>query len=449
MKFKDIYFSASSLNCVESLQCEIDRISVFTDSREFDGGDEFFVALVGEKYDAHDFIDQLVLKGCKNFVLESDKKILIKNSDDLNIIWVKNTVRFLQELAGAHRLNSSAKVIAISGSNGKTTTKEMLSHILSGLANDKIIKTIGNNNNHLGVAYTVLSINSSTEFAIVELGSNHPGEMDVIAEIAKPDYLIITNVGETHMEFFPTLQDVCSEESAPIRHLKSDKSIFFQNLDDELLAEINESRSLKFSSEKGFNYQLVVKGKSVELSNDENTLKIENEWITGRHNFWNLGVAVMIVHHLNKYSFEDIKRIASEFRPRGNRGEWITLSHSKVFLDAYNANPSSMLASIEGFIEEVKGSGSILIVLGDMNELGDHTEIGHKKVSSYIKKQENIDAVFIGRYSSYYQEGFNEGKCYKDALSYKAEFNHDSKKYDYIFIKGSRSLQLESLIDIK
>lgn len=432
-----------------------DPARIAVDNRNIED-ENVFIAIVGERYNP--LIELFKLeKKVKYIVHEKNVVIEDKYLDKFIFIKVKNIVSFCQEVGGriAENFQRTNILFAIAGSNGKTTTKEMLSHIMS-YNSLPYIATQKNNNNHLGVPFTLFQIRKETQFAIIELGSNHPEEMEVLNSICKPRYGVVTNIGHTHMEFFPTLKDVFKEEKNIFDHIEksSSKKIFFRNDDDEFLSELKGDFCLGFGH-KGKNYSFSYENEMMTvtaIANNEVAV-IRNEHITGKHNFYNLALTYVIAKELTQLPTQDIIIALKEFRPTPNRGEWKECQGKKIFLDAYNANPSSMIASLEGFRERVKALSELsraVVVLGDMNELGENLVGLHQEVAKKLSDLGFENVRFIGRYAAHYLSGFPLAKSFLTAQQYREEsFLKDCESFDYFLIKGSRSLQLESILDIK
>ncbi len=432
------------------LEGELTTLEVSVDNRIL-SNKSLFIAIVGNRFNPLEHLDKVVSQGCKYVAYESstenDEKIK-SYSDKINFIKVHNIINFIEDLGATVACEfreRGGKIIGISGSNGKTTTKEMLNFLLGKtMGEDKVICTQKNNNNNLGVPFTLFQINSNTEYAIVELGSNHPGEIEVLCRILRPQFGVTTNIGDTHLEFFGSRQKVFEEESVLAKYCSE---VFFKNSDDQYLKEI-AGNCLSFGL-NGADYKLKFGDDHVNI----NEVVVHNKWITGKHNYFNLAVAFMIANYILPDEQNSIIANAKKFKPTANRSEWIEWKEKKVFLDAYNANPSSMQVAYDGFVDRVKKLGAGLsectIVMGDMNELGEQSDILHRAIGKHLAQNGATNCIFVGRYAHHYQAGYGEGaKIYKTVNELKLEFLNVIKGTKYIFLKGSRSLQLESVLDI-
>ena len=459
------------------LKQETKYLPICTDSRVAKEGDAF-VSLKGETFDADDFLKDVAPK-VSLIVLEKSKKSeklveeLRADFPALTILVVSSTIKYLQELASIHtsqwRKHHRGVLVGIAGSNGKTTTKEMLTHIVKNFYPEQTVSTLKNNNNHLGMPLTLLSIDARvTRVAIVEYGSNHPGEMDVLCRVALPDIAITTNIGHTHMEFFSDLKAVMHEEGAFYRHFalsqgetSSAKSIFLWNRDDEQLKNLPKYSWMKsFSAETGpsdFHYQ--IEGNKLVIP--ELIQAVENHFVLGRHNFINLGNALVITQMLEELfglpmgSAEERMVTAGLFRPTPNRSQWLDSKFgNKIFLDAYNANPSSMKAALEAFRDFCINRGDEklsegLVILADMKELGESEIQHHRELGELVKTLGFQHVAYVGAMSDHFEKGLGRTcEQFLDARAAKIYWPKWIKEHPVIFLKGSRSLQLESLVDL-
>jgi UDP-N-acetylmuramoyl-tripeptide--D-alanyl-D-alanine ligase len=454
ISFKNVQSFKSFNSIINSQKIASHLFQVTIDSRNVN--ESFaFIAIKGERVNAFDFIPDVLKSGVKLIIYEiideQNAKILQLSQvyKDVTFIGVNSGVSFLQELAHDHRLNFKGCVIGISGSNGKTTTKEMLFHLLNELYPNQVIKTQANNNNHIGVPLTILSIDLNQHlYAVVELGSNHPGEMQVISSILKPDVDIVTNIGETHLEFFDGIKGVLLEEIESAKHLNKN-GVYFKNLNDEYISKYQLDVPQITYGTKGSQYPFDCSSHQASIKLNEKKIEIKNSHITGAHNFWNMALAVLVAHYVSKNPIEKYIQAAASFVPTKNRSEWRSVNNVHIFLDAYNANPSSMVASLSGFFSECQPGEKVLVVVGDMNELGQYAEVGHKKVASEIVRHKLNKCVFIGRYYEYFNQVYPQAVHFADVMAYKNTFLSEFNSYQRVFIKGSRSLQLERLLDIK
>lgn len=459
--------NVSKCSSVKQKLTSTESLSFCTDTRKY-YHPSAFVAIPGSKVNSLDMIDGLLGAGCPIVFYQqdsvNDEKVLALKAtySGTEFIPVTDSVVFLQELTHHHIIewkskSSRHKVFAISGSNGKTTHKEMLSFILKEVMPGKVVATEKNNNNHLGVPLTLLNVTEQTEIVVLELGSNHPGEIKVLCDIAQPNAGLTTNIGATHLEFFGTEEKVYEEESwlyHAVKDVTKGEGLFLINIDDPFLKRLLPSKgSITYGETNRANAKVsfLEDGATIHFKGED--FIAQNSHITGRHNRLNLITCLFIATILfpeNKIQFTEA---CKNFRPTKNRSEWIQFEGRSVFLDAYNANPSSMKAALSGFRESVVAQGFSLedacVVLGDMYELGDSTDEYHEELGAYVGSLGFPNVYFIGKFARYYQKGLPSGQARSTAVEFKAEYrSHFLKKFPIHFIKGSRGIQLESLFDI-
>lgn len=442
------------------------KLSFSTDSRNLNEG-EAFLAIDGERFKPMRFLEKL--EGCPLVIYtdnDENRSIALENKESFYFLPVVDSIKFLQNIASFFAekfVENGGKLIAISGSNGKTTTKEMLFHLLEAIEPETVC-TQKNNNNHIGVPLSLLQIKESTKFCVLELGSNHPGEIKVLCDIAKPNVGVTTNIGDTHLEFFKNRKNVFKEEGYLFHALEKSedpKKLFFINKDDPFLSSIKPNDfSRTYGADSGNDIQIkrsfdhaLITGALLEEAPSK-ALKIENSHITGEHNFLNLALAFSIAKELTCAEEKSLLAAAKNFRPTSNRSEWLSIGDSKIFLDAYNANPTSMKAAIKGFLDSCSSEGfkaeDLGLVLGDMNELGEDAAVFHRELGVFCKNLGLVNMFFIGRYANDYNAGFGgTGEEFPSAEEFGAKRKERFLAYKRSFIKGSRSLQLESIPDIK
>ena len=427
------------------------------------------MAIPGVKVNPLDIINPLLDQGCpvvvyqKNPENEEKARVLSAKYKSTEFIPVTDSVTFLQEYSHHHINEWKAKdpkntVFAISGSNGKTTHKEMLSHILSSVFPGRVTSTEKNNNNHLGVPLTLFQVSPEMNFVVLELGSNHPGEIKVLCDIAGPNAGLTTNIGATHLEFFGGEKEVFLEEGLLYHTVKDEtrgSGFYLINKDDSFLKTLeNTSGSVSYGESADAEAKITLLKNGASIQYKGKTLTAINEHITGRHNNLNLITCLFIATHFFPDRETKLIEAASTFKPTANRSQWMSYEGKEVFLDAYNANPSSVKAALLGFKDSLIAKGISLkdacIVLGDMYELGDNTPAYHEEVGRYVKELGFSNAYFVGRFSDFYKKGFPEGNSREGSSQFKDEYRSRClKQYAIHFIKGSRGIQLETLFDLK
>jgi UDP-N-acetylmuramoyl-tripeptide--D-alanyl-D-alanine ligase len=426
-----------------------------------------FAAIPGSKVNPLDVIGDLLSAGCPLIFYQQDEvnELKVRKLQALfpttEFIPVTDSVVFLQEISHHHiiewkGLNRRNTVFAISGSNGKTTHKEMLSFILKEILPGKIVATEKNNNNHLGVPLTLLNVSDQTQMVVLELGSNHPGEIKVLCDIACPNAGLTTNIGATHLEFFGTEEKVFEEEAYlyhAIKEVTSGKGFYLVNADDPFLNRLPSTEgTIRFGENSLAQARISFLEDGAEIHFSGLSLVARNSSITGKHNKLNLITCLYIATYFFPEYQKELIEACGKFRPTKNRSEWINLLGSSIYLDAYNANPSSMKAALEGFKESVQSRGLGLddacIVLGDMYELGDSTGLYHKEIGAFVKGLGFKNVFFVGEFACHYEHGYSGGNLRSSSAEFKDEYRAQYlKKYPIHFIKGSRGIRLESLVD--
>ena len=316
--------------------------SVSIDTRNIKSNDIFF-AINGPNFNGNKFALEAIKKGCSYVV--SDELEVSKLSN--KIVYVEDSVKALQELANYHRRTLNAKIIAITGSNGKTTSKEILLNVLKSKYNT--IATKGNLNNHLGVPLTLLSMNKDTEIGIIEMGANHLKEIEALCKIAEPDYGYITNFGNAHLQGFKTIEGVIKGKSELYEYLKSNSKLIFynsqNNTQSNVIGEYTNSFSYGINANDDCQLTKVKSSDNIQVSYKNKTISSK---IYGDYNFDNICIAIAIGDFYN-IDFEDIKKGVENYLPDNNRSQITTKESNTIILDAYNANPTSMDLAIKSF----------------------------------------------------------------------------------------------------
>jgi UDP-N-acetylmuramoyl-tripeptide--D-alanyl-D-alanine ligase len=344
---------------------------VDTDTRKIRKGSIFF-ALKGENFNGNKFAIEAINKGSTYAVIDDEKY-----NESPKIIKVKNVLKTLQQLANFHRRQLKIAIISLTGSNGKTTTKELINVVLS--KKMKTIATIGNLNNHIGVPLTLLSMIPEAEIGIVEMGANHLNEIDFLCKIAEPNYGYITNYGKAHLEGFGSFEGVVKGKSELYNFLRITNGTAFINSNDKI--QVKQSTGINSISFNNNSIQFIEANPFVKV-HYKKTL-IESKLI-GKYNYNNIAAAIAIGNYF-KVSEEDIKSAIESYTPINNRSQIIEKESSKIILDAYNANPSSMQAALENF-SQLKAKNKI-VFLGDMFELGDDSEVEHQKIAEIVTSE--------------------------------------------------------------
>ena len=411
--------------------------SVSIDSRNIKPNDVFF-AIKGLNFDGNKFAVQAIKNGASHVI--SDDLEISKISD--KIIYVNDSIQTLQELANFHRKFIDTKIIAITGSNGKTTSKELIFSVLK--SRYKTIATKGNLNNHLGVPLTILSMNKETEIGIVEMGANHLKEIDFLCKIVEPDFGYITNFGNAHLEGFKSLEGVIRGKSELYNYLRDNDKVIFYNSENLKQSSIlnNYSNSFSFGSNSKSNCILnKLKSKNcISIKYNEESI-VSN--IYGDYNFENISIAIAIGCYF-KIGVEQIKKGVESYLPENNRSQILKKRNNTIILDAYNANPSSMDLAISSF-DNINTTNK-MIIAGDMFELGQESNKYHQQIINYLEKLSNTLTYVVG--VNFCKT--NHSKKIKSFPSTKELINNISKlnisNYS-ILIKGSRTMQLEKIVE--
>ena len=411
--------------------------SVSIDTRKIESN-SLFVAIKGDRFDANTFAKAALEKGA-SYVLIDDGSYFI----DQRTIVVEDSLVALQELAKFHRDYLKLPIIALTGSNGKTTTKELINVVLSKKMNTKA--TVGNLNNHIGVPLTLLSFTSETEIGIVEMGANHQKEIEFLCEIAKPDYGYITNFGKAHLEGFGGVEGVIKGKSEMYNYLSKSEKLVFINLEDPI--QVEKSKDLKvytFGVNKlnaNVNITDVKANPFVEISFSGLVIKSH---LIGLYNANNINAALAIGTYFG-VSDNQIKEALESYIPENNRSQLVTKGTNQIILDAYNANPSSMTVAIENFLQ-LENSNKIMI-LGDMFELGQESQEEHKAIIKLLLNQNEVKCYFVG--SAFYANRKEQDNfCFYNSFE---DFSNATSANEFInssiLIKGSRGMALERTLD--
>jgi UDP-N-acetylmuramoyl-tripeptide--D-alanyl-D-alanine ligase len=409
-----------------------------TDTRNIDNGSMFF-ALKGPNFDANKLASQAIKKGSR-FAIVDDPNVV--ESDEY--ILVENSLTALQQLAKYHRSQLTIPVIGITGSNGKTTSKELINAVLS--TQYKVASTKGNLNNHIGVPLTLLSIDELSEIAIVEMGANHVGEIEFLCELCIPDYALITNIGKAHLEGFGSFENIIDTKKALYESINKNNGLAFVNKSDPLLISLSDGLNSYYYQDENGLYGEIIDNDSGELIFRYKTGDFQSSAITmnliGNYNLNNAMAAVAIGLYF-KVSHENIKKALTEYHPQNNRSQYLKTKNNELILDAYNANPTSTLAALEHFL--TLKSDNKLVVLGDMLELGVYATEEHQKIIDFINENK-IPGILVGSiYSQCKAIESNQVFTDSDELIEFIKLNPLSNKT--ILLKGSRGIKLESLVD--
>ncbi|MCU4176354.1 UDP-N-acetylmuramoyl-tripeptide--D-alanyl-D-alanine ligase [Carboxylicivirga sp. N1Y90] len=413
--------------------------SISTDSRKCEKN-SMFVALKGDRFDGNKYVKDVLAKGAA-FAIASDQSLVGMD----NVFVVDDTLETLQALANHHRRKLNIPIIAITGTNGKTTTKELLAAVLS--KKYRIKATAGNFNNHIGVPLTLLSMDENVELGVVEMGANHVNEIDLLCEIAEPNYGLITNVGKAHLEGFGSFEGVRKAKGEMYDYIASKNGLIFINRGNAYLMEMAEEVDRRFYYGKNGIVQasLTAVNPFVSLDwelEDEGLLSNVDTKLIGGYNLENILAAIAVGSYFKVEKYEINKAIA-DYTPSNNRSQFIKTKNNRIIMDAYNANPSSMEVALENF-NEIEEANKV-IVIGGMKEMGEDSNAEHAKLLSLIQSGNYEKVILIG-------EEFNDNaltpnmRLFPDNKSLILSLQSEKLSDSYILIKGSRSNKLEEIL---
>ncbi|NQU55045.1 MAG: UDP-N-acetylmuramoyl-tripeptide--D-alanyl-D-alanine ligase [Bacteroidetes bacterium] len=412
---------------------------ISTDSRKVEKQSLFF-ALKGENFNGNKFATDSINKGAAYSIIDEEKYVSSEKT-----ILVDNVLDALSELANLHRKKLGIPILAITGTNGKTTTKELVAAILS--KKYKVSYTQENLNNHIGVPLTLLKMNAKTQFGVVEMGANHPGEIEELCRIAEPDYGIITNIGKAHLEGFGSFEGVVKTKSELFNFIKNKNGLFFYNQDNTILKDIvgNYTTIKTFGTgNSDLTGELLQSPPFVHIKTKfKKGILYLNTNLTGDYNFENIMAAVCIGNHFGVDPL-DIQTALKEYKPENNRSQLIKKGDLKIIMDAYNANPTSMQASINSFLLNSKEKN--YLVLGDMLELGKYSLQEHTLILELLENLKPTEVFLVGSIFTEIGATFNF-KTFPTVSEFNAYLQNSPIKNGNILIKGSRGIQLEKVLE--
>lgn len=429
------YFVTENMEIAELYKCFMECGKVTTDSRNCPEG-SMFIALKGETFNGNAFAAQALKQGCRYAVIDESEYA------GEGTILVDNCLQALQQLANYHRRQLKTPVIGITGTNGKTTTKELISTVLSRKFNT--LYTEGNFNNHIGVPLTLLRLTKEHEMAVVEMGANHPGEIKTLVHIAEPDYGIITNVGKAHLQGFGSFEGVIRTKGELYDFLrdKGGATIFIQNENPYLNGIAEGLTCVRYGQTVG----LYVSGELISCSpflsfrwTAEGVSHEVNTHLIGSYNLDNMLAAAAIGRYFG-VSDDDISSALASYLPHNNRSQLKETADNKLIVDAYNANPTSMMAALKNF-RQVEAPHK-MVILGDMKELGEASREEHQKVVDYLKECGFDRVVLVGPEFAAATHSYQTFQHVDEVL---ADIRMHKPQGYYILIKGSNSMKLSLL----
>lgn len=432
----------------------IEGMTVSTDTRTLKN-ENTFICLYGENFDAHQMIDKIKSFPTIKYIIVEKSRFSQIEKKEITFIVVENIFTYLKELAqfciNDWNRNNDKTIIGLTGSAGKTSTKESLFHILSNVFPEKVLATNGNYNNHIGVPLTIFRINSEHDTAIIEMGTNSPGDIEFLAKMAAPNSGLIVNIGEAHLEKLINLEGVFKEKSAlyhVVTNVTKGKGPFVIPSDDPYLNQLaNEPGIVTFGSD-GL-YRLMLENDCIDLKKGDKHWRFENP-IIEKHLKRNLIQAFVLALELFPDKESEITKATASYIPdQKNRCELKTIGPHKVYLDAYNANPTSMKASLEAFCELLKKENisyeDALLIIGDMKELGEREKIYHSELGEFVKSLGFKNLIFVGQFGNDFKKTFPEAEVFNNSEELHPQFIEKSSGYSHLFLKASRSIALEKL----
>jgi len=417
---------------------------ISTDTRKIIPGSLFF-ALKGDKFDANTFARQAIEQGAAYAVIDNPEYV----TDD-RFLLVNDVLNTLQDLARHHRQQLDIPVIGLTGSNGKTTTKELINAVLSQRFNT--LATQGNLNNHIGVPLTILSINSNHQMAVIEMGANHQKEIELLCSIAQPSHGLITNVGRAHLEGFGGVEGVKKGKGELYDYLQNSNGVVFINANDAVLMAMQQARQLKNKIFYGDGDQALIGGilsanapyLSLNWTDNPNrqTYAVASQ-LTGEYNLDNILAAICLGTYF-KLTPDEINRGVEEYQPKNNRSQLTQTATNTLICDYYNANPSSMAVAIDNLGK--LQAGYKVLILGDMFELGEDARAEHALVIRKALQSPVNERIFIG--AEFYKHAPKEGAIFYTTVQEAIDgLKAHPVKNATILIKGSRGMALERLVE--
>ena len=420
--------------------------SVNTDTRKVKPGDLFF-GLRGDRFDGNKFAQQALDKGAVKAVIDNPEFMV--DGDDRYIL-VEDSLKTLQDLALAWRRTFSMPVIGITGTNGKTTSKELIYAVLS--SEKKVYATQGNFNNHIGVPLTLLGMPKGIDIGIIEMGANQPGDIKELSEIAEPTHGMITNIGYAHLERFLSIDGVEKTKGELFGFIKQTQGIIFLNETDERVRRVAQgANEITTFGEQVSDFWVEI------VSQELDTMRVlihSKKWgqplpidagITGSHNAMNILAAATIGEHFG-ISREGIKKGVESYIPSNNRSQIIRRDDYTIWMDAYNANPSSMRAAIENVMQ--MSSGKVALILGDMFELGENEVSLHQELGHFINEYKPHQVIGVGPLM---KEAINQissnSEWFETTEEVLAQISDLIQGANLVMIKGSRGMALERLLE--
>lgn len=415
--------------------------SVFTDTRQITPGGIFF-ALKGDNFDGNKYADQALENGA-SFAVVDDSEVVKDN----RFLLVEDVLTALQELAKHHRKTFEFPVVALTGSNGKTTTKELIAKVVS--MKYKTYATKGNLNNHIGVPLTLLAIDPKRyEMAIVEMGANHQQEIALLCSIAQPTHGLITNIGKAHLEGFGGISGIIKGKGELFDYLSKKKGTVFVNTTNDTVMEMVSKRRafgeiVFYCSPSGIVNPELLEDTPVVVF--KTASKTSTTHLPGKYNFDNICAALAVAKHFEVEDADALEAVTS-YTPDNNRSQIVKKGSNTIIMDAYNANPSSMAAAIENFAR--MDASRKVVILGDMFELGDESAAEHEALGKLISEQSFDIVILAGKHMQHALGALPQAYYFPDKFSLHNWVMDNPQENTHFLIKGSRGMALESVLNL-
>ncbi len=411
--------------------------TITTDSRNCPDGSIFF-ALKGANFNGNKFAAKALEEGCAYAVIDEEEF-----SGHSNIILVNDVLETMTQLATYHRLQLNKPVIAITGTNGKTTTKELVKQVLEGCYT--VCATSGNFNNHIGLPLTLLRAKESDDIILTEMGANHPGEIAYLCNIAKPNFGIITNIGKAHLEGFGSYENIIKTKGEMYDYLRENNGTIFINTQDDVLNSIsNGIQKVSYGDEELYNVEVTDQTPTLSIAYNDSTqtIAVDTRFI-GAYNLINFKAAIAVGKYFKVPDAVIMEQI-SKYTPQNNRSQLTVTPNNKIIQDAYNANPSSVALAIKNFAQLKMDEK--FVILGDMKELGTYAEKEHQHIADLLMEHNFTKGLLVGE--EFGKLELPQGWIQVADASKAGEYlkSHPLKN-NLILLKGSRSMQLEKLIE--
>lgn len=435
------------METAELYQIYLKHRAISTDTRKITNGCLFF-ALKGENFDANQFAVKALDSGAAYAIVDNPEYAV----NDRYIL-VKDVLKSLQDLSAHHRKQLKIPVIGITGTNGKTTTKELIKAVLS--QHCRTYATEGNLNNHIGVPLTLLSIKDDCDIAIIEMGANHQKEIEFLCSLAQPDYGLITNVGKAHLEGFGGVEGVKIAKGELYEYLAANNGTAFINTDNPILMEMSRNREVNHVVGYGTGSTNYLSGGLTEVSptlviewqlkgRENDVIYTANSNLPGTYNFENI-LAAMCIGSFFKLSPEQVNRGVNSYIPQNNRSQILKTNTNTVICDYYNANPSSMTVALDNLSSLPENNKAM--ILGDMFELGQESAMEHRFILDKAMQTDAARRIFIGE-EFHKLSGAYEAEFYHNTLDATIGLKEKPLQHTTVLLKGSRGMKLEGLLDL-